>query len=201
MALEHDDIREVLARAQEIQDRTGPDAGEIEAVIEAAEQVGIPRAAVERAFREHLNLPDRPPAAGELAFARSADGKYYVAEVVSVGEADVRVRFLRGSEHSVSPDGLQPCTLLPGERVVCPWPWWGPWTCTVLTFDAAHRRVTVSDGWGEMHTFSLEEIWIAPARRRGTRGLTKAKVYVTLIGAGAAAGAIIGSIITALVLR
>jgi hypothetical protein len=200
MGLEDSEIREVLARAQEIQRHTRPAAIELEAVIEAAEQVGIPRAAVERALRERLDLPARAPAAGDLAFAKSADDRFYVAEVVSTTESDVRVRFLRGSEHTVAPDELRPCTLLPGERVVCPWPWWGPWTCTVQSFDAPNRRVTVSDGWGETHTFPIEDIWLAPSRRRSADRHTKARLYATLLGAGAAAGAIIGSILTALML-
>lgn len=83
MGLEDSEIREVLARAQEIQRHTRPAAIELEAVIEAAEQVGIPRAAVERALRERLDLPARAPAAGDLAFAKSADDRFYVAEVVS----------------------------------------------------------------------------------------------------------------------
>jgi hypothetical protein len=201
MGLADSEIREVLARAQEIQSRTLPDATELEAVIQAAEQVGIPRGAVERALRERLNMPARAPVVGDLTFAKSADDKFYVAEVVSASDMDFRVRFLRGGEHIVSLDELRPCTLLPGERVVCPWPRWGPWTCTVLTFDAANQRVTVSDGWGEAHTFEIAQIWIAPPRRRTTDSRTRARVYATLIGAGATAGAIIGSIITALILR
>src|SRR5262245_4607671 len=55
MRLADDDIREVLARAVEIQSTTlQGDAlnAELEAVIQAAEEVGIARPAVERALRE-----------------------------------------------------------------------------------------------------------------------------------------------------
>lgn len=200
MGLEHNDIREVLARAQEIQRRTLPDAIELEAVIQAAEEVGIPRSAVERALRERLDMPIRTLVAGDLAFVKSADDKYYVAEVISTSDNDIRVKFLRGSEHTVSPDEARPCALLPGARVVCSWPSWGPWTCTVVSFDAAKRTVVLSDGWSGTKTFPLEEIWIAPPRKRSADSRTKAKVYALLIGAGATAGAIIGSIITALAL-
>ena len=196
--IEDNDIREVLARAQEIESRALPTAIELEAVIHAAEEVGIPRGAVERALRERLNIPAKTLAPGDLAFAKSADNKFYVAEVVSASDNDIRVRFLRGSEHTVAPDEVRPCTLLPGERVVCSWPWWGPWTCTVVSFDAANRQVTLSDGWSDTHSFPLEDIWIAPPRKRSADSRTKAKVYALLIGAGATAGAIIGSIITAL---
>ena len=196
--IEDNDIREVLARAQEIQSRALPAAVELEAVIQAAEEVGIPRSAVERALRERLDIPERALAPGDLAFAKSADDKFYVAEVLSASDNDIRVSFLRGSEHTVSPDEVRPCTLLPGARVVCSWPSWGPWTCTVVSYNAANRQVTLSDGWGGTQSFPLEEIWIAPPRRRSADSRTKAKVYAMLIGAGATVGAIIGSIITAL---
>jgi hypothetical protein len=191
----------VLARAQEIQSHALPDAMELEAVIQAAEQVGIPRNAVERALRERLNIPARAVVVGDLTFAKSADDRFYVAEVLSVSDTGFRVRFLRGSEHVVSLDELRPCTLLPGERVVCPWPWWGPWTCTIVAFDAANRRVKVNDGWGETRTFRIADIWVAPPRSRAHDRRTKARIYAALIGTGTIAGAIIGSIMTALILR
>lgn len=173
---------------------------ELEAVIGAAEEVGLARPAVERALRERLALPAPRPAVGTLAFARSADGKFYVAEVVSVSTEGVRVRFLRGGEHLVTLDQLRPCAFIPGERVVCNWPWWGPWTCTVVAYDAVKRRVKVSDGSGYTRTFGVAEVWLAAARKAGASG-ARTRVYATLIGAGAGAGALIGSIITALLMR
>ena len=67
----------------------------------------------------------------------------------------------------------------------------------MLSYDASGHRVTVSDGWGETHTFPLDKIWIAP-RKDSARA--RNRVYAKLIGAGAVAGGIIGSILTALVL-
>lgn len=203
MHLEDDDIRAVLARAEEIQNSAahGVSSAELEAVIEAAEAVGLSRPAVERALRERLNLPSKPITAGDLAFARSADDKYYVAEILTASQEGYRVRFLRGSEHTVSFDELRPCSFLPGERIVCPWPFWGPWTCTVINYDAEKRRVKVSDGWSETREFALEEVWLKSPRRPNPDGRTRARVSATLIGAGAAIGAVIGSILTALLLR
>ncbi|MDP9178308.1 MAG: tudor domain-containing protein, partial [Gemmatimonadota bacterium] len=132
MRLTDDEFRDVLTRAEEIQRASRHDNemnAEIEAVIGAAEEVGLARPAVERALRERLAL-SVPPAVGALTFARSTDDKFYVAEVVSISTEGVRVRFLRGGEHLVTLDELKPCAFLPGERVVCNWPWWGPWTCT-----------------------------------------------------------------------
>jgi hypothetical protein len=159
----------------------------------------LSRTAVVRALRERLNLAAAPPAAGDLVWARSVDEKFYPAEVVAVREDGVRVRYLRGSEHEVSPDQLRPCAFIPGERVVVHWPWWGPWTCTVLAYDAARQRVKLTDGWGDTKSFPVSEVWLAPARADPVSA--RRKVYAKLIGAGAGVGAILGSIMTALLLR
>jgi hypothetical protein len=202
MRLTDDELRDVLARAEEIQrtSRHGPQwNAELAAVIAAGEEVGLSRQAVERAIQDRLNLPTTPPEVGTLAWAQSADGKFYVADVLANADDGTRVRFLRGSEHRVAPDQLRPCAFIPGQRVVCNWPWWGPWTCTLVAYDPAKRRVKLSDGWGWTKTFPVSEIWLPPdkANPRSSR----ARVYATLAGAGAAVGALIGSLITALVMR
>ena len=197
MGLENEELRAVYARASEIENSTPASAADIETVIQAGVEAGIARSAIERALRERLNLPMRPPAAGDLAFAKSADDKLYVAEVLSLAEDHVRVRFLRGGEHMVARAELRPCSFLPGERVVCPWPGWGPWTCTVVSYDAAQRRIKATDGW-YTRSFSIQDVWIAPAKPASAR---KARVSAALIGVGVTVGAALGSIITALLLR
>jgi len=202
MRLTDEELRDVLARAEEIERATRHGAewnAELAAVIGAAEEVGLSRQAVERALAERLNLPATPPVVGSLAWARSADGKFYVAEVLSLSEEGARVRFLRGSEHRLALDELRPAAFIPGERVACHWPMWGPWTCTVLAYDADKQRVKLSDGWGYTKTFPVSEVWLAPVKT-DTRAAPR-RVYATLVAAGAAAGAVIGSIITALLLR
>ena len=203
MRLTDDQLRDVLARAEEIQRTSwvGTDRNaELEAVIGAAEEVGLARPAVERALRERLDIFATPPTPGELVFAKSADGKFYVAEVLSLTADGVRVRFLRGSEHVVGADEVRPGSFIPGERIVCNWPWWGQWTCTVVAYDAAKQRVKLSDGWGDTKTFPAAEVWLPPARKVDAQG-ARGRIYATLIGAGAAIGAIGGSIVTALLLR
>lgn len=200
--LTDDELRDVLARAEEIQRASRYDDemnAELEAVIGAAEEVGVARPAVERALRERLAL-SAPPAVGTLSFARSADGNFYVAEVLSISTDGVRVRFLRGSEHLVTLDQLRPCAFIPGEQVVCNWPWWGPWTCTIVAYDAVKHWVELSDGWGFTESFPIAEIWLAPARDARASS-ARTRVYATLIGAGAGLGALVGSIITALLMR
>jgi hypothetical protein len=201
MPLTDDELREVFARAEEIQRSSLPGgmSAEIEAVIGAGEEVGLARSAIERALRERQGFVASPPAVGSLVFARSADDKFHVAEVLSVSSDDIRVRFLQGSEHVVTLDQLRPCTFIPGGRIVCNWPWWGPWTCTVISYDAARRRVKVSDGWGSTETFPIGEVWLPPVRKTDS-SRARRRVYATLLGAGAGLGALIGSILTAIVL-
>ncbi len=202
MRLTDEELRSVLARAEEIERATRQGAewnAEVAAVIGAAEEVGLSRQAVERALTERLNLPVAPPAVGSLAWARSADGKFYVAEVLSLSEEGARVRFLRGSEHRLGLDEVRPCAFIPGERVACNWPMWGPWTCTVVGYDAAKQRVRLSDGWGSTKSFPVSDVWLASAK--ADPGGARRRIYATLLSAGAAAGALIGAIVTALVLR
>jgi hypothetical protein len=195
-----DELRHVFARAEEIQREASHRddmKAELEAVVGAAEEVGFTRNAIERALREHLNLPASPPVVGALAFARSADGKSYVAEVLATSPHGVRVRFLGGSEHMVTLDHIRPCSFIPGARVAVNWPWWGPWTCNVVSFDAHKQRVTLNDGWGSTKTFPISEVWLDPPRKPHARS-GRARIYATLLGAGAGIGALVGSIITAL---
>ncbi|MGQ0701544.1 MAG: hypothetical protein ACT4PM_00245 [Gemmatimonadales bacterium] len=197
MPLTDEEVRAVLARAEEIQ-RTIRAGTDITAVIEAAERFGISRAAVEQALRERLNLSLPPPAAGSLAFARSANDKFYVAEVLEVRPDAVRVRFLRGSELLVTPDDVRPASFNPGEKVVCEWPWWGPWTCTVLAYDQRKQRIKVTDGWGSSRTFPIGEVWLPPPREPHEEVRVRRRVYATLVSAGAVLGAVIGTLVTLL---
>jgi hypothetical protein len=202
MRLSDEELRDVLARAEEIErtTRSGDEwSAEVAAVVGAAEQVGLSRHAVERALSERLKIFAAPPAAGTLAWAQSADGKFYVAEVLSTSDDGARVRFLRGAEHDVTLDQLRPCAFIPGERVTCYWPWWGPWTCTVMSYDRNKQRVKLSDGWGDSRNFPVSEVWLAPPKVSSSRN--RARVSATLLGVGAGLGAIIGSIVTALVVR
>jgi hypothetical protein len=204
MHLTDDELRSVLTRAQDIQRSSLHGSAfdsEVESVIQAAEEVGLSRAAVVRALRERADMFIRPPEPGKLVFAQSVDGKFYVADVLSVNDDGVAVRFLRGSEHVVGMDELRPCSLLPGERVVCDWPWWGPWTCTVLSFDADSERVKVSDGSGSTRTFAISDIWLNAPRKSVVGRAARRRVYATLIGLGAGVGALIASILTALLMR
>jgi hypothetical protein len=195
MTLTNDDIRAIVARAEELE-RTGEAAADADALILAGEDLGISRYAMERALRERLG-PRLAPVPGEVVFARSTDDKFYAAEVVAEAEHGYRVRFLRGGERIVAADELRASPFLPGDRVTCPWPGWGAWTGTVLSYDAGNRALTVSDGWGETATFTIRDVWLAP---RSAERQRRRRIYAALLGSGAAAGAAIGAVIAALLL-
>lgn len=191
------DMRQVLERAAELEHAAPLAAADVDALLQAADEVGIPRAAVERALREiHATLPP-PPTVGQLVFARSADDCYYAAEVTEALDTQFKVRFLRGGENTLHSDEMRPCSLLPGQRVRVKWPGWGNWTCPVISYDAELRHVTVTDGWAETRTFHIGDVWLDP-RKTETRS-RRGKLRNAVLGA-AAAGAAIGSIITALLL-
>ena len=200
MGLTDDELRDVLARAQEIDGaaRDGDEwKAELAAVIEAAEEVGLSRQAVERALAEGHYLPTAPPVVGSLTWARSADGKFYVADVLATSEVSTHVRFLRGSEQHLALRELRPCAFSPGELVVCDWPGWGAWTCRVVAYDSDKRKVELSDRWGSTSTFPISDVWQAPPKSDSR--VARRRTYA-LLAAGAAAGALIGSIITALLM-
>jgi len=197
--LSDQELRDVLARAEEIQ-KNSRNAdymrAEMEAVIGAGEAVGLNRPAVERALRERLELGVIvPPDVGSLVFAQSADGKYYVAEVLSVRDDAVRVRFLRGSQHNVTLDQVRSASFLPGERVVVNWPWWGPWTCTIISYDAAKEKVKLSDGWGDSKSFQISEVW----QTNRTAWSGKFRIAATWLSIGIGLGAILGATLTRLI--
>jgi hypothetical protein len=200
MPLTDQELRDVLARAEEIQRglRSGTTRTELEHVISAGEEVGLSRAAMERALRERLGIPLTPPSVGSLVFARSANDKYYVAEVLSVTPDAVRVKFLRGSEHTVEAEEVQPCAFIPGEKVMCEWPWWGPWPCTIIGYDAARQRVKVSDGWGYTRSFPVAEIWMPPTRKEEETIRSQRRIYSRIAGVAVVIGMVVGSVLTLL---
>jgi hypothetical protein len=202
MRLTDEQLREVLVRAEEIQRSTRSGAAweaEREAILVAGEAVGLQRSGVDRALRERVHQPRTYNAAeGELVFARSTDGKYYVAEVLSAGPELCRVRFLRGGEHSIGVDEVRPASFLPGERLVANWPMWGPWTSTVVAYDERHRVLTVSDGWGSDAHISLIDVWLSP---KDVADVDRRHLTVKLLVWGAAAGGILGSALTWFLLR
>jgi hypothetical protein len=126
---------------------------------------------------------------------------YYVAEVLSSAPNEVNVRYLSGSDAALAPDEIRTCRFRPGERITVNWPWWGPWTCSVVSYDAHRQRVELSDGWGSTKTFDIAEVWLQPPKKPLSPGKRKGRMYVTLMAAGSGIGAVVGSALTWLLMR
>ncbi|MDQ2987090.1 MAG: tudor domain-containing protein [Armatimonadota bacterium] len=199
--LDEQQIREVLSRAEEIHLRAALASGgdpAIESVLAAAEEMGVPREAMRIALHERLGRPMKTPDVGDLVFARSADGNFYVANVLDAASSGIRVRFLSGAEHTLPESDLQECNFLPGAKVVVPWPVWGWYRADVVSYDAKKGKVLVSDGWNEKK-FSLSEIRLDPPKSQSKN--VRTKVYWALISLGAAMGGTLGALITWLLMR
>jgi hypothetical protein len=199
--LTEEQIRDALSRAEELHLRSALASDNdpaIESVLNAAEEMGLPREAMLKALQERLGKPMATPKVGERVFAKSADGKYYVAEVLATEGEEFRIRFLSGADATVSMEDLMPCNFVPGFKVVVQWPVWGWYKGDVVAYDAKREKVTVSDGWNEKK-FSLDEIRLDPPKDSNLN--PRAKIYWTLISIGAAMGGTIGAVITWLLMR
>ena len=199
MHLTSEQIAAILARAEELRDASQlqefhPD---IEAVIQAGEEVGLPRFAIEKAVREQLKLPARRVEKGDLVFARSSDDRFYAANVLSSTAEEVRVEFLRGGEHDVAPTDVLHARFLPGDKVVVNWPWWGAWTCTVEGYDAQKQKVTVNDGWDTVRTFPVAHVWLNKGKSATT--MSRGGLILRVAGAAAIGGGILAMILTRLI--
>lgn len=195
MKLTDDDIRDIVARAEELQHGDNPVGTEAEALMRVGEDVGISRPAMQRALQERLESQFQAEV-GDLVFARSTDSRLYAAEVLSRGEHTYTVRFLRGGERTVADNELRPAPILPGDRVMCPWPGWGDAPATVVGYHAEQKALTVSDGWHKVR-MPVRNVWLAPPTPdRDRRG----RIYAAMFGAGAAVGAAIGALIMAVLM-
>ena len=192
--LTQEQLQDVLSRAEEIQ--RGGEGNTYASVISAAEEAGLSRDAVTKALQERLGLLGAPPRNGELLFAKGPEGRFFPAEVLEQGEHSYRVRYLNGGEHAVRFEDLRPLTLLPGEKVVCPWPDWGFWTCSVVRFDAERRKVRVTDNWGSEKVFDLAQVY----RQEPKPGMAE-KTKWWLFSAIGVGGGIVGSLLTWLAMR
>lgn len=188
--LTEDDIKGVLARAEEI--NLGTDASEdSDVVLLAAEEAGLPREAIEQALREQIGLFSESPKVDDLVFAKSTDDHHYIATVTAVIDNGFHVRFLKGGESKLPLQHLRPCGFLPGEELTVHWPWWGWWVVTVLNYDSESRRVRVSDGWGSEEWFSLTDVRLDPARKPKNKLKAMVWTYTALIGVSGIAGAVV----------
>ncbi len=191
--LSEEQLRDVLARAEEIQQGHG--ANSYAAVLTAAQEAGLSKDAVTKALQERLGLLGAPPSKGELIFAKGTQNRFFAAEVLEQNEQTYRVRFLNGGEHTVSFEDLRPLHLLPGEPLVCPWPNWGWWTCSVVRYDAEKLKVRVTDNMGSEKAFDLSQVY-----RAAPKTALKISSFWMTVGLSLGSG-IVGSLLTWLAMR
>ena len=196
MPLSDDDVNAVLLRADQIQRAAvrGANEAEVRRFVEKAEASGYSREAVLQALRERFGVTSLPVAAGDRVFARTSDGKFRAATVVSpdTGHGELRIRHFLGTEQTLGPDDVRPFSLAPGERVGVQWPHWGAWSCELVSYDAATDTVRLSDRWGSEKEFRLSDIWLEPPSRGG---VGPALTWVALMGAGGVIAAILGTLV------
>ena len=159
-------IRETLQRAQEIaQAEPARDDGRVDAFLNAAEEIGIPREATLQALRERPLIPPKPLTPGDLVFVPSEDQNLYVASVLSVEGAEVLVRFVSGGEHACSAGETQPLSLTPGRTVQYKYQGFGWITGQVSRCGPTSRTVWLTSIWDQQErAVPLSLIRLAPRR-------------------------------------
>ena len=160
-SLDETALNEVVRRAQEIQDQTHlmlephPD---LEQYVQAAEEAGIDRDATMQALRERLSFAAELFREGELVFAKSADGFYYVAKLLEIEGRKTKVQFVTGSDHHCDAADLRLFSLTPGQKISYHDKGSGMWWEGRLErFNRDSKSVTVNQ-WGDEQTLPLEKI-------------------------------------------
>ncbi len=193
--------REVLARAEEIQlsERFPVDVEDsTNDLLRAAEEAGLSRSAVTQALRERLAVERTPIEPGSLVLAEFGQGKLYAAEVLDLHPGRAKVRFFSGVEALVSLEDVEHFQMMPGQVVRCPWPNWGWWTCTVVSYDHNKKMVKATDNWGQTLPFDLADIYV----ERKTKVAHPASAINARLFAGViAASGIVGAALTWLFMR
>jgi hypothetical protein len=195
--LEQTDLTEVLKRAQtlEVNKISVPEQpADLDALIRAADEVGISREAVIQDLRESLGHPLDGIAAGDRVFAKSADGAFYVATVSQMKEGAATVRFVNGGDHVLSLTDLQGFAILPGQKLEAKFPTWGWLSVEVEKYDTQTELVTVTDGL-KSKTFPLTEVRLPVRKSQKERAITALLWRASLIAAG------VGGAIGALLMR
>jgi hypothetical protein len=179
--------REVLARAEEI--HFGGDITS-DAVLRAAEEAGLSREAVEQALRERFQHLEAPPHKGELVFAKSGDGCFYVAEVLDATPDAASVRFLAGGTRNVGVQDMRQASFTPGQRLTVNWPGYGWHPASVISYDVGTGELKVR-GWAAETTVSTSDVRLeAESESPGKGALVKAYM------AGLFCGGVIGAVVT-----
>lgn len=160
LRLSEEELSGTLTRAREIAEQGQALAlpgADLDALVSAGEEVGIPRDAILQALRERHPVATEVFTAGQLVFAPSIDGAWYPATIATLGGHSATVRFLNGGEHTCAVSDLRGLSLLPGRKVQADWPTWGWCDVTVERYDEKSGKVTLSDGWSKK-AFALDKV-------------------------------------------
>ena len=142
---------------------------------------GWPRPACRRTRASRTALSPRSATGGRYAGVRQVgDGKFYVADVVSISTEGVACGFLRGSEHLVTLDELRPCAFIPASGSSATGRGGGRGPARVLPMTppgSASSSATARDH----QDVPVAEYWVAAPRTAEQR--SRIRVYTTLIAA------------------
>lgn len=151
LQLSEEELGATVQRAREIAEQTHTltaPAGDVEAFLSAAEEMGIPREASLQALRERGLVADQSYAVGEKVFAPSADGNWYPATLSMLDGVRATVRFVSGGEASCATSDLRPFQLLPGTKLEGDIKDWGWWPVAIERYDEVKGKVHVThDDW------------------------------------------------------
>src|SRR5579871_61703 len=189
--LTEDERRTTLRRAQEIAQHPADATtavDEMEAYLSAAEEAGIPRAAMLAALRERLLVGAEALREGDLVFAPSADGACYVARIDRIAGPEATVSFVAGGEHVLSLVSLRPLGLVPGRKLQYRAPDWGWANATIVAYDAEKQQARVS-AMMEEKKVALKDLRLVPEKRATALPIRKA-IWIASLLSGAAGTAL-----------
>ena len=115
--LTDDEIASVVERAHEIsslEGRLDTEKSDLEQYVKIAEEMGVPRVAMEQALNERFAFLEEKLEEGQMVFAESGDKYFYLARIVASGENSVQVEFFNGGDGTVGRHELQRATFAPG---------------------------------------------------------------------------------------
>lgn len=201
--LSAEELSETIERARVLA-RHGPDGpildADVDAYVSAAEEVGVPREAFLHALRERLQLHQPEFQVGDRVFAPSADGHWYLAELLAVAGPAAQVRFLSGAQHQCAAAELRSGSLIPGRKVQVDWPGWGWYSTAVIRLDERKGRLKAGNNWGAC-TVPLEKVRLTATlanpsyQSSAERGRRPWAVLAWVAAAAGVAGYLVGQLV------
>ena len=159
--LSDEEIAAVVERAHEISEletRLKPGESEMEQYVRVAEEMGVPREAMEQALKERFAFLEEKLDTGQIVFAKSGDGHFYLAKVKSAAEGRAQIKFMNGSDAVVGVHELQRATFTPGTQMDFYTKQYGMYirgTCEA--FNETAQTISLR-AWGEMHSVPLDKV-------------------------------------------